>query len=324
MTDVERTESEGFYEMLWDCTHCGTKDLLGKSQRHCPECGAPQDPATRHFPKEGEAKEVAGHQYEGGDRRCPACATPQGAKGKNCTHCGAPLDGGVAVPLVATSTAPMVAKRSPLRAIVIGLLVFAALGTVVYLRCIRTASATLTVAGHRWQRTIAIEEFATHHEATWRDQLPGDARVDGCTRRPHSSRQIPDGETCTSAKHDRGDGTFEKVKTCKPKYRSESIDADYCSYTIDRWQPVDKAVASGVGMSPTSPNPPSLGGSAGLATIGARRLGALTETLTVDFRDGTRTQSCDVAEAIWRKYVDGQPATVQVRAASGDLVCGSL
>ena len=23
------------YEMLWDCDHCDTKGLLGKSQRHC-------------------------------------------------------------------------------------------------------------------------------------------------------------------------------------------------------------------------------------------------------------------------------------------------
>ena len=37
----ERVESEGFFEMLWDCDHCGQQGLLGKTQRHCPECGAP-------------------------------------------------------------------------------------------------------------------------------------------------------------------------------------------------------------------------------------------------------------------------------------------
>jgi hypothetical protein len=31
---TERVESQGFYEMLWDCDHCDTKGLFGKSQRH--------------------------------------------------------------------------------------------------------------------------------------------------------------------------------------------------------------------------------------------------------------------------------------------------
>ena len=46
----EHIESQGFFEMLWDCEHCGTKGLLGKSQRYCAECGAPQNPAKRYFP----------------------------------------------------------------------------------------------------------------------------------------------------------------------------------------------------------------------------------------------------------------------------------
>ena len=63
-----RTQSEGHFEMLWDCEHCGTKGLLGLSQRYCAECGAPQNPDKRYFPKEGEAKIVDGHRYDGADR----------------------------------------------------------------------------------------------------------------------------------------------------------------------------------------------------------------------------------------------------------------
>lgn len=75
----ERVESLGFYEMLWDCEFCGTKGLLAKSQRHCPECGAKQSADARYFPKEGEETKVAGHKYESSDRYCPACNAPQGA-----------------------------------------------------------------------------------------------------------------------------------------------------------------------------------------------------------------------------------------------------
>ena len=80
MADEERVESQGFYEMLWDCDHCETKGLLAKSQRHCAECGAPQNPDKRYFPKEGEEKRVDGHSYEGADRTCPACSAPMGAR----------------------------------------------------------------------------------------------------------------------------------------------------------------------------------------------------------------------------------------------------
>ncbi len=42
--------SEKTYEMLWDCKYCGQRKNLGLSHRHCPNCGAPQDPAARYYP----------------------------------------------------------------------------------------------------------------------------------------------------------------------------------------------------------------------------------------------------------------------------------
>ena len=49
--------SGGIFEMLWDCGFCGTGQLLGKTNRYCPSCGAPQDETKRYFPPPG--KEVA-------------------------------------------------------------------------------------------------------------------------------------------------------------------------------------------------------------------------------------------------------------------------
>ncbi|MFZ2308904.1 MAG: hypothetical protein WAW34_16345 [Rhodoferax sp.] len=57
------SEQEIYYEMLWDCAQCNTKGLLGDSHRHCPTCGAAQDPTKRYFPKEGEEVEAKNHKF---------------------------------------------------------------------------------------------------------------------------------------------------------------------------------------------------------------------------------------------------------------------
>jgi hypothetical protein len=55
--------------------------------------------------------------------------------------------------------------------------------------------------------------------------------------------------------------------------------------------------------------------------LGAHRQGKRSETLTLEFREHG---SCDVSDAVWRKYTDGQKLQVEVRALSGDVVCSSL
>src|SRR5688572_28230933 len=44
------TSGEQVFQMLWDCRFCGTSKLLGLDHRHCPNCGAAQDPEWRYFP----------------------------------------------------------------------------------------------------------------------------------------------------------------------------------------------------------------------------------------------------------------------------------
>ena len=36
------------------------------------------------------------------------------------------------------------------------------------------------------------------------------------------------------------------------------------------------------------------------------------------------SQSCEVSDATWRKYGDGDKVAAKVRASSGNLVCSSL
>lgn len=318
----EREESQGFYEMLWDCDHCDARGLLGKSQRYCANCGAPQNPDKRYFPKEGEQTRVDGHAYEGADRTCPACSAPQSAKAKNCTHCGSVLDGaaevkGVATPAAAPPPKPRTRRRR--WPFVLGVIVIFGFG--IWWRCIRSQEAQVVVTGHKWQRVIAIEEFNEREEEAWGNEVPLGVSHPVCHDRQRSTRQVEDGEDCHTERRDKKDGTFEQVKKCKPKMRSEPVMDTWCRFTARRWKPVDEAKASGSGLSPTWPagnlppgDPP--------ATLGAKRQGKRTETLTLEFKDhGT----CDdVSDAVWRKYADGQKFKVEVRASSGDVVCSSL
>jgi len=317
----EREESQGFFEMLWDCDHCDARGLLGKSQRYCANCGAPQNPDKRYFPKPGEERRVDGHLYEGADRTCPACSTPQSARAKNCTHCGSVLDGaaeirGVAEVPAAAPAAARPRRRRRIWPFVLGVLVIFGFGT--WWRCIRTQEAEVAVSQHSWKRTIAIEEFNERQEEAWRNEVPVQAGFPICHERQRSTRQVEDGEDCHMERRDKKDGTFEQVKKCKPRYRSEPVMDSWCRFTARRWKPVSEAKASGQGLSPAWPTDLPPGDVP--ASLGARRQGTRTETLTLEFRDHG---SCDVNDAIWRKYNDGQKAKLEVHA-SGDVACGSL
>lgn len=85
--------TEARYEMLWDCPACGTSKLLGLTHRHCPGCGSPQDASKRYFPPPGEEVAVENHPFQGRDKQCAGCDTPNAASAGFCTSCGAPLDG---------------------------------------------------------------------------------------------------------------------------------------------------------------------------------------------------------------------------------------
>jgi hypothetical protein len=231
------------------------------------------------------------------------------------------LDGAAEVRGVTDGPAARAVAATPRRRrriwpFVLGVLVI--FGTVLWWRCIRTESAQVEVAAHSWKRAVAIEELDDRQEEAWRNEVPIEASFPICHERQRSTRQIEDGEDCHTERRDRKDGTFEQVKKCKPKLRSEPVMDSWCRFTARRWKAVSELKAAGHGLSPAWPtdlppeNPP--------ATLGARRQGKRTETLTLELRGHG---SCDVSDAVWRKYVDGQKLTTEVHA-SGDVACGSL
>jgi hypothetical protein len=322
MADQERTESEGFYEMLWDCDHCETKGLLGKSQRFCATCGSPQNPDKRYFPTPEQQKKVDGHQFEGADRTCPNCSAAMGAKATNCTNCGAPLDGSAPVKGVAPQV-PVAPVKKPRRwwlvALVLVLIFGGAFG--IWFRCIRTRTETLALVAHKWDRTIAIEQYGDHDNTAWRNEVPTDATGMTCSKKQRTTKQVADGEDCHTEKHDKKDGTFEQVKKCKPKYKSEGVDDDWCNYRVRRWQKIDEVKASGTGMTPAWPAIPNVPATDNSFTMGAKRQGAKTENLILDFGDD---RTCTVKDSQWQKHKDGEKLKLEVRASSGDLICDDL
>jgi len=81
--------------MLWDCDSCGSKKLLGKDHRHCPNCGQVQDENRRYFPAQSEA--VPTTYSPAADNECDHCGTPNSYKANNCVNCGGPMEGTKAV-----------------------------------------------------------------------------------------------------------------------------------------------------------------------------------------------------------------------------------
>lgn len=341
----------GRYQMLWDCPGCGTKGLLGLDHRHCPNCGAPQDPKARYFPDEAQKVAVEDHPYHGADRACPACDTPNAAIASHCVSCGSFLDAAKAVARRAEQAAQapdsaaaaqaehearrtterqaaMAAanpgRRSGLPRWVWGLLVVVGLvgvlgcGALLFETC-APRETTATVTGHTWARAVLVEELRAVNEQAWQDQVPAGARGVSCHRAQRDTRRVADGQDCSTRRVDNGDGTFSEVQDCVTRYRQEPVYDQRCSYTIDRWVTADTLRAGGQALTPEPAWP------ATPAPTPTRRLGARTETYTVTFTvEGEGTDTCELAQDRWATMAVGSRWRAEVGGLSGDLRCDDL
>jgi hypothetical protein len=320
----------GIYEVLWDCPHCDATELLGKTHRYCPNCGGPQDPAKRYFPPAGK-ETAASAQYDGADKTCPACQTPNGAKSHNCRHCGSPLDGAQEVGRVAdrSSAAPKVppaGAKSPKRKLWPWVL-----GGVAALCCVFSGLAalwkkdvTVTVTRHTWTREIDVESMQAVQDDAWCDSTPGDAYNVSRRREQRSTNRIPDGEECHTRDVDRGDGTFERRQECKAKYREEPVYDDKCYFTVDRWRKARTERAQGQGTQPAPQWPTVRLGRTG-SGLGAEREGPRRETYTLALQgqDG-KAYSCSVPFSKWQAVSDGTEKPIQVGVLTGAADCDQL
>jgi hypothetical protein len=321
------------FEMLWNCEFCGTIALLGKTNRFCPQCGAPQNADKRYFPPPG--KEVAANTtYEGADRTCPACQTPCGAKANNCKHCGSPLDGSkevrrqadtvdgkAAPPPHAAAAAP---KKSGKKWFAIAGGAVAAVTSLCLVTMFWTKESTATVSGHAWTRTIDVETFGPVKKSAWCDQTPSGAYELSRHREQRSTKKIPDGQDCHTRNVDRGDGTFERREECTTRYREEPVYDDKCDFKVDEWKVARTERAQGQALSP-EPQWPTVRLSRTGTCLGCEREASRKETYEVKLtRKESGDDACQKPQAEWARFAVGSVRPVKVRMLGGGVDCDTL
>lgn len=334
------------YEMLWDCGYCGAQKLLGKSQKFCPQCGAPQDTQARYFPDEPDKVEVLGHRYEGADKICPACQAPNGALAEFCGRCGSPLSEAARAKRLQDQVRADEAKfaaslslrqqeaerrRHPAavappartgnqRLYLWVAVALSVLGLVLAL-LFWTRQETVVVSGHYWRQAIQIERYGPVAESAWCDSMPFAAYGVARHSEIRSYQQIPDGQDCQMRRVDRGDGTFTEHQECRPKYRSEPVYDQRCDYRIDRWSWSREASAEGHDLAPRWP---STGLAAARPCLGCEREGGRESRFEVLLRGQGREYRCGLAQEAWRGMRDGSRWTLKVGAVDKQPRCDSL
>ncbi len=351
------------YEMLWDCQFCGSKKNLGKTHRHCPNCGAPQDPKARYFPSDDERLAVEDHHYVGADIVCPACGTASSRTVNNCGGCGSPLaqakgvqlrqdrvvaDGAQvqaesstdaraefsapAAPKAILAPAATAAKKP----IVAGCIGFGVLGAVllmlilgggmcVFNKC-SAKQAGFEVDGHSWKREIAIEKFASVEESGWCDSKPVGAEEISRTKEKRSTKKVPDGEECKNRKVDQGDGTFKEKRECSPKYKEESVLDDKCRYRVKKWTSNRSAIASGTSLD-DKPHWPDVNLAREGTCDGCERKGESKQSYTLRLVDvqSRKEYTCDYGtDGKWSSFKVRSKWTGKVGGLSGSLDCDTL
>jgi hypothetical protein len=326
------------YEMFWDCPYCNTKELLGLTHRCCPTCGAPQDTKRRYFPPDDKKVAVADHRFVGSDLSCDNCQAANSAASAHCTSCGAVIGDGdkqaqkladVSVPSTAgtppTDEAEVILPKAKWRTwmtVLIGVAIVSGLvfaGAAMFWK----REKAMTVTGHSWQRSIAIEIYQTTNDSAWCDELPAGARVTSRSQEQRSTRRVADGQSCTTRNVDNGDGTYRQVQDCTPTYREEPVMGERCRYQVESWVRQRDVTAQGRGLTP-APTWPATQVS-GCAQLGCTREGARSQSYSLQLQlEGGEVESCSVPQARWQQAADGSRWKVQVGVMLGQVDCSAM
>jgi hypothetical protein len=323
--------AEKTYEMNWDCEYCGHVRLLGKTHRHCPSCGAPQNPEKRYFPPDNEKVAVEDHQFVGADLMCPHCGTAQSAAAKCCGSCGGPLGEALAAARQTDRVvgpdgvvqqqpgAPMGAQPAPApkssskSGLIIGLVVGGLLVLVVgffVVRAMWTEQAGLTVASHSWKREIDIERFEAAKDKGACSSMP---------KKANELTRTKGEKTCKTRKVDQGDGTFKEKEECKTP-------PDQCAWSVKKWNRARTAKESGTGVD-SKPSWPVVRLKRAGNCEGCEREGEHKESYIVHFSDdkSNKELTCSYSTpAKWKRFAKGDKYSGEIRLVGGDLDCGSL
>ena len=315
------------YEMMWDCSYCGTKKLLGKSHKHCPNCGTAQDPTKRYFPPDEEKIAVEDHEYIGKDKVCAFCEAPNSALAKFCTECAAPMDGTKDVTLVEdssdtpTTPQPSVESQkenstSPIKWI-IGVVVI--LFVVIVIFSMKEEKGVV-VTGHSWSRSIEVEQYKQVTEKDWRDRVPSTGKIESCRDKERDTKKVPDGEKCSIVKKDNGDGTYNESEKCQTKYKTVPIYDDWCTYQIKKWAVVRTEEETGNDLEPAWPNVTMR--TCNMIALNCEREGDRNSVYTVQLKDEEGKQyDCAFDEGKWKTIKDGTNKVMSFGSVTGLIDC---
>ncbi len=314
------------YEMMWDCSYCDTKKLLGQSHKHCPNCGTAQDPTKRYFPPDDEKVAVEDHQFVGKDKVCGFCEAPNSAFAKFCTECAGPMDGTKDVALVGE---PPAKKEQPsaepkkkssllkwIGIVVVVLIVIIAIFSM-------EEEKGVEVTGHSWTRNIEIEKYKQVSEEDWEDKVPSKGKIRTCTEKQRDTEKVADGEECSLVKKDNGDGTYNETEQCQTKYKTVPIYDDWCTYEIKKWTVVKTEKASAKDLSPVWPDI-NIQACQGTVALNCEREGSRKDVYTVHLKDEEgKEHSCDFPENKWKGISVGTNKVMAFGTVTGLIDCDS-
>jgi len=242
------------------CYYCGTRNPA--TATNCSQCGADLTEGTKR-----ESGQVLGaHSTKAAKPvECPACGTSNDPSAPKCVQCGASLAQPKAEPPPPPKPKPAPPqpkrRRSLLGGIFIGIVLFMCACVITFIVLSnQTEELNGTVRNVSWQRTVVIEELKPVTSEGWREDIPPGAVIGACTEKVHHNENRATGKTrevCgTPYTVDKGSGFGEVVQDCRTVDVMEAVPvyADSCQYTVEQWQEVDKAEASGNNFMPQWPD----------------------------------------------------------------------
>ncbi|MGB0523841.1 MAG: zinc finger Ran-binding domain-containing protein [Flammeovirgaceae bacterium] len=286
----------------WDCEVCDTKGILGPETK-CGNCGSPR-PENVKFYLPDDAAEVTDEKkieeaHAGADWVCSHCGSHNKHWATRCQSCGSPKDvagdGDKHLEEKITYFNPQDRPQAPKQQIRSSRIappkqkrnmgkyvLWVALFVVGFIALTFISSdIEVQVKEHRWQRTVAMQEYKRVNEEGW--SLPAEAQLIKSYRAVHhNDKRLIGHETKTRTKRvkvgeerykcgtkDKGNGYFEDVYCTRPVYESREetyqepvyelvpVYQTKYEYSIMRWKEIEPLVAKSTGKNVYWPEPAS-------------------------------------------------------------------